>query len=138
MAATSDWTGDPEIDEALGACDLTQPVAMLNLLKFRRQARYAADSGEMPCTGEEAYARYAKLVRPVLEPLGATVILTGAVWLVRRPDEWDRSFIVRYNHASDILNLSADPAYRKVAHHRSAALADSRLLMLTFDAAGLG
>jgi uncharacterized protein (DUF1330 family) len=138
MAETSNWTGDPEIDEALRGRDLSQPVAMLNLLKFQRRARYASDSGETPCSGVEAYARYAKLVKPVLEPLGATVILTGVAWLIGRPDEWDRSFIVRYNHATDILNLSADPAYRKVAHHRTAALADSRLLMLTFDATGLG
>jgi uncharacterized protein (DUF1330 family) len=137
MAETSNWTGDPEIDDALRGRDLSAPVAMLNLLKFRRHARYAPDSGETPCSGVEAYARYAKLVRPILEPRGASVILTGVAWLIGRPDEWDRSFIVRYNHATDILNLSADPAYRKVAHHRTAALADSRLLMLTFDAAGL-
>ena len=137
MAETTGLTGDPAIVEALKGRDLTQPVAMLNLLKFRDQARYAKDSGETPCTGREAYARYARLVKPVLEPLGATVMLTGVVWMIGRPDEWDQSFVVRYHQATDILNLGADPAYQKAAHHRTAALADSRLLMLAFDSSAL-
>ena len=137
MATQSGLTADQSIAEALRGRDLTQPVAMLNLLKFRQRAIYAADSGEAPCSGREAYARYAALVRPVLEPLGAAVILTGVVWMIGEPDEWDQAFCVRYKRATDILNLGADPAYRKVAHHRTAALADSRLLMLAFDSSAL-
>jgi uncharacterized protein (DUF1330 family) len=137
MTQTEGLTTDPQIAEALRGRDLSQPVAMLNQLKFRRYALYAEESGEAPCSGAEAYARYAALVKPILEPLGAAVILTGVAWLIGPSDEWDRSFVVRYPHATDILNLPANPAYQRVAHHCTAALADSRLLMLAFDPTGL-
>ncbi len=137
MAKTTSLIDDPAVAELLGRRDLSQPVGMLNLLKFRDQALYELESGEAPCTGEEAYARYAALVRPILEPMGVTVILTGVAWFIGPANEWDRAFVVRYARGGDIYNLGTDQAYARVAHHRTAALADSRLLMMDFDPSGL-
>jgi uncharacterized protein (DUF1330 family) len=128
---------DNAVLDWLSQHDLSKPVGMLNLLKFRPQAAYAADSGEAPCTGAEAYRRYGALATAILAPMGAKVILTGAVWLIGTQDEWDSAFVVRYERASDLINMSSDPAYLKIVHHRTAALADSRLLMMEFDGRGL-
>jgi uncharacterized protein (DUF1330 family) len=117
--------------------DLSKPAGMLNLLKFRPQAAYGADSGEPPCTGAEAYRRYGALATAILAPMGARVILTGAVWLIGPESEWDSAFVVRYERASDLINMASDPAYLSIVHHRTAALADSRLLMMEFDGRGL-
>ena len=128
---------DPEVRAQLAARDLSKPVGMLNMLKFRKRALYAEDSGQSPCSGEEAYARYAQAVAPILAPLGAQVLLTGAVWMIDRADEWDRVFVVRYDRGEHVLGLLANPDYARIVFHRTAALADSRLLMMDFDSSGL-
>ncbi len=69
--------------------------------------------------------------------MGAQVLLTGSIWMIGRPDEWDRTFVVRYRQGADILNLLANPEYGAIVFHRTAALADSRLLMMDFDDSGL-
>jgi hypothetical protein len=69
--------------------------------------------------------------------MGARVILTGAVWLIGPQSEWDSAFVVRYERASDLINMASDPAYLTIVHYRTAALADSRLLMMEFDGRGL-
>ncbi len=128
---------DPAILGWLEQHDLSQPAGMLNLLKFRQQAAYDAASGEPPCTGAEAYRRYGALASTILAPMGAKIILSGVGWLIGPPDEWDSAFIVRYERASDLINMISDPAYLRIVHHRTAALADSRLLMMAFDGRGL-
>jgi uncharacterized protein (DUF1330 family) len=101
-------------------------------LKFRPRALYAPDSGEEPCSGEEAYARYSALIDPILSPLGVALLLIGSLWLLGRPGEWDRTFVARYPKASIFVELVENPAYHRAVHHRTAALADSRLLLMDF------
>ncbi len=50
---------DPTADQvrALRDATTTGPVTMVNLLKYRAEARYDAGT-EPPCSGREAYARY--------------------------------------------------------------------------------
>jgi uncharacterized protein (DUF1330 family) len=112
--------------------DLTRPVGALNKLKFRPKALYMPDSGESPCSGREAYYRYAVGVTPILQELGATIHLTPSYWLEERPDEWDHVFVVRYPTVSAWLALAEQPGYRRIMHHRTAAVADSRLLIMEF------
>ncbi len=129
-----EWATDPEaVAAAMARRDLDKPVGMLNLLKFREHAHYAPDSGEEPCSGEQAYARYAQLVAPLLHAMGARIILSGYSWMIGSEDEWDRAFVVRYERASDLIGLPGKPEYLRIAHHREAALADTRLLMMDFD-----
>jgi uncharacterized protein (DUF1330 family) len=130
------WELEAEGIDDLKHLDTHQPIAILNLLKFRKHALYEADSGETPCTGAEAYSRYATLVRPILDMLGSSVVMSGALWVIGRPDEWDRAFVVRYEKTSDVLKLASDPLYLRVAHHRAAALADYRLLMMHLNGSG--
>ena len=50
-----------EISESLKKLDLSRPIALLNMLKFRDQADYGPDSNETPCSGEEAVTTHPRL-----------------------------------------------------------------------------
>ncbi|BES70524.1 hypothetical protein RE428_15420 [Marinobacter nanhaiticus D15-8W] len=108
-----------------------EPVVMLNLLRFREQAVYSDDENETACTGREAYARYSKQALPHLEKVGAKAEWVGeAMTTVIGPDEegWHDVLLVRYPSAEAFLAMVGDPEYQAVVHHRTAALADSRLI----------
>jgi uncharacterized protein (DUF1330 family) len=107
-------------------------MGALNQLKFREHALYASDSGDEPCSGKDAYGRYGALVTPILSPQGVEPLLLGSLWLLGEPDEWDSTFVVRYPKASIFLELTENPAYHQAVRHRTAALADSRLLLMDF------
>jgi uncharacterized protein (DUF1330 family) len=118
----------------LRGIDLSQPVGMLNLLKFRAEALYAPDSGETPCSGAEAYRRYGEAVTPILQGMGATVHLSGLRELIGAADEWDMAFVVRYPSGHVYSSLRDIPAYQAITHHRAAAVAESRLMLMQFHA----
>jgi uncharacterized protein (DUF1330 family) len=118
--------------DVLDGVDLTQPIGMLNLLKFREQALYAPDSGEEPCTAAEAYRRYGQGVMEALARSGAKMLLTGVRELIGAQDEWDSAFVVHYPTGQAFLDLVESPAYKAIVHHRAAAVADSRLLLMQF------
>ncbi|MCJ8190864.1 DUF1330 domain-containing protein [Sphingomicrobium aestuariivivum] len=109
------------------------PIEMLNLLRFREQARYPDDHPAGPCSGADAYHRYLDAAGTVTARLGLDVIwsATPALTLIGPADEdWDMAFIARYPDASAFLTMIADPDYQAATVHRTAALADSRLLRL--------
>jgi uncharacterized protein (DUF1330 family) len=129
-----------QIDQQTGqdflrGIDLSQPVGLLNLLKFRETALYAPESGETPCSGVEAYRRYGEAVAPILEALGAVVYLSGLRELIGPSDEWDMAFVVRYPSGHAYRSLRGIPAYQAIVHHRQAAVADSRLMLMQFHEA---
>jgi uncharacterized protein (DUF1330 family) len=119
-------------EDMLRGIDLSRPVGMLNLLKFREQALYAPESGEAPCSGAEAYQRYGAAVTPILAGMGATLHLSGVRELIGAADEWDMAFVVRYPTGRIYRSLRDNPAYRAITHHRMAAVADSRLMLMQF------
>jgi uncharacterized protein (DUF1330 family) len=45
--------------------------------------------------------------------------------------EWDVVLLVQYPSRQAFLTMVADPEYQACAHHRTAALADSRLIPMT-------
>lgn len=52
--------------------------------------------------------------------------------LIAPPGEhWDQLLLVRYPSAAAFLAMLADPEYQAATVHRSAALADSRLIATT-------
>ncbi len=115
----------------LGAEDDGKPLVMINLLRYRDRAAYKDGSGEEPCSGREAYLRYGTAAGPCIEKAGAEMVAGGAVQLVViGPDseEWDDFFLVRYPNKQAFIDMVSDPEYQAIAHHRTAALADSRLV----------
>ena len=112
---------DPTTDQAnafAGTAGQSEPVVMLNLLRFRDG-------------GADSYAVYATAVADHLERVGAQLLWAGAcdeALIGPEAREWDAAAIVRYPSRGAFLEMVADPSYREIAAHRSAALADSRLI----------
>lgn len=110
------------------------PVVMLNLLRYREHADYSGHPGEKPCSGRDAYRRYAALVMPLIGGTGANVQSTGR-WqatVIGAPGEtWDDLLMVQYPTRQAFLTMIRSKAYQAIAFHRQAALADSRLIAFT-------
>jgi uncharacterized protein (DUF1330 family) len=106
-----------------------QPLSMLNLLRFRPQADYAEPSA--PCSGREAYAEYSRQVLPLLQSVGGELFWLGQVHsalIAPAGEDWHEVLLVKYPNKQAFLQMIQSPAYRAIVHHRTAALADSRLL----------
>lgn len=122
------------IQEFLVAAEGTSPITMLNLLRYREQADYAGHPDETPCSGREAYRRYAEGVVACLASVGGTIAFAGgALATVIAPDDerWDDVLLVQYPSAQALFTMISSDAYRAIGHHRSAALEDSRLVALS-------
>ncbi len=109
------------------------PIFMLNLLKFREQVDYADGEAHAPCSGRAAYARYMHAIQPFLKSSG------GALqnrWFPKHmiigPDDkqWHEVFVVEYPSKEAFLGMAMDPDYIEITRHRTAALEDSRLIMM--------
>lgn len=103
---------------------------MLNLLRFR--ARAAHDDGT-EATGEEAYRAYARESGPVLERPGGRQVWLGVPELAPTGPEdeaWDLAFVAEYPSVAAFVEVLRAPVYRAAVHHRTAAVADSRLIRM--------
>lgn len=110
------------------------PIVMINLLRFREQAAYPPGSSETPCTGREAYGRYAVTALQQVREVGGRVVWQGGVLnaLIAEPgEEWDEASLVEYPSPKAFLEMVSRPAYLEAAVHRTAALVDSRLIATT-------
>ena len=108
------------------------PVVMLNLLRFREQADYGEGAAE-PCSGAEAFMRYAAAVAPLLEKHGARQVWQGrqAAMLIGPDDkEWHLIVLMQYPGAGAFMDMVTSDDYRSIVFHRTAALADSRLIAM--------
>ncbi|MDD0844951.1 DUF1330 domain-containing protein [Pseudomonas sp. Gutcm_11s] len=108
-----------------------QPILMLNLLRYRDQAAYPDTSPHSPCSGREAYARYSRTALSKVRGVGGSVqLLAGvrAALIAPQDEHWDEMLLVSYPSPESFLAMLADPEYRAATEHRSAALADSRLI----------
>jgi uncharacterized protein (DUF1330 family) len=108
-----------------------QPIMMLNLLRYHAQARYPEGSPHAACSGREAYARYSRTALTKVRGVGGKVQLLAQarVALIAPADEqWDELLLVHYPSREAFLGMLADAEYQAAAVHRTAALADSRLI----------
>ena len=107
------------------------PIVMINLLRYREQAAYPPDAGAGACSGREAYQRYGASVTPMLAEAGGRVLWFGSVkQTVIGPEgeQWDDAILVEYPSRKAFLGMVASGPYQEIAVHRTAALADSRLI----------
>lgn len=127
----------PDSIAAFTARDLSQPVTMLNLLRFRAIADYSECldlAPDEPISGKQAYDLYSRNTIPLLNAVGgkATYFGRGGPLLIGPPDvRWDLILLVEYPRVQSFLDLLENPAYQSGAGHRTAALEDSRLLPMT-------
>jgi uncharacterized protein (DUF1330 family) len=118
--------------EALAGDTSESPIMMINLLRFAEQADYPEDFDAEPCSGAEAYARYAAATQPFLEGVGGSPVwgAPGKLVVIGPEDEaWDVVVAVRYPSRQAFLEMALNPDYLAITPHRSAALSDSRLIL---------
>ncbi|MGH8528836.1 MAG: DUF1330 domain-containing protein [Nevskiales bacterium] len=109
------------------------PVTMLNLLRYRPQAAYPPNAKVKPCSGKEAYERYAAVaVKKVAAVGGQPLVMLDALARFIGPEgeDWDEMLLVRYPSLQAFLSMLAMPDYQASTVHRTAALADARLTVL--------
>lgn len=114
------------------------PIHMINLVRFKDQAEYEDDAqpDSGPISGADAYALYGQLAGPFVQAVGGSTAWASpkSTVLIGPADEsWDAVFAVRYPNRSAFLEMVTDPRYQAVAHHRTAAVADSRLILTDIE-----
>ncbi|WP_068304019.1 DUF1330 domain-containing protein [Pararhodobacter sp. CCB-MM2] len=115
-----------------------RPVHMLNLVRLRAEAAY--DDGRK-ASGAEAYAAYGRESGPIFRRLGGTILWSGKpeLMLIGPMDEaWDLAFVAVYPTGQAFIDMIRDADYQRAAQHRTAAVADSRLIRMTPGEAGAG
>ncbi|MEQ1541100.1 MAG: DUF1330 domain-containing protein [Novosphingobium sp.] len=110
-----------------------RPIHMLNLIKFRDLADYPPDHPNhgKGLTGREAYAIYAEGFQRVVANDGAAMVWNAPMeCVVTGPEgEWDEAFVMGYPDAATFMAMVKNEEYvRDVVPHRTAAVADSRLI----------
>ena len=112
-----------------------QPIQMLNLVRLREVADYPQghpDHGKV-ISGLEAYRAYGRTTAAIFTRLGGRQIWAGKpqVMVTGPQDEtWDLAFIAEYPSSEAFRAMVRDPEYRDLVQHRTAGVADSRLLRL--------
>ena len=122
----------------------TEPVFMLNLLKFKARADYdpptTDEDGDV--SGQTAYGRYAKAFGDMLRERGVEGVETvfgGSANSVLIGDgdaaNWDAVALVRYPDAQTMFDLVSSDAYRSIHFHRKAGLEGQ--LLISCDGSGV-
>lgn len=107
-----------------------EPIAMLNLLKFRRKAAYE-DGRPSELSGAEAYQLYANAFHEIMEPRGVRVLYSGEVkgLLIGEGDDlWDAVAIIQYPSTAVMLEMLRDEGYQRAQQHRAAGLEGQLLI----------
>jgi uncharacterized protein (DUF1330 family) len=107
-----------------------EPIAMLNLLKFRAKAAYE-DGRPSELSGAGAYQLYANAFREIMEPRGVRVIYSGEVkgLLIGEGDDlWDAVAIIQYPSTAIMLEMLRDEDYQRAQQHRAAGLEGQLLI----------
>ncbi len=115
---------------ALLAAPDDRPVVMLNLLKFKPQA----DDGS-GVTGQEAYERYARAMRTVVESHGGRFIWLGQVDALVIGDagaaDFDVVGIVEYPSRKKFVEIATSDRVREIGVDRAAGLESQWLIATT-------
>jgi len=125
---------DDRLEALASGGDDGGPRVMINLLRYRETAAYPPGSGAEPCSGREAYQRYSDGVMPCIREAGGRLVWLGRVRLtVIGPvdEEWDDAILVEYPSREAFVGMLTSERYQACAGHRTAALADSRLIETT-------
>lgn len=108
-------------------------IVMVNLLKYREKAAYAADRAEarQNLSGLEAYRRYGAKALQCVTETGGGIVWSGQqalVFIGGAEQDWDEVICVRYPSRQAFLEMIARPDYLAATYHRDAGLARTALL----------
>lgn len=101
------------------------PICVVNFIKLRPAALYAAEAADAPCSGLEAFMRYAAVSTSRIGANGGNVVFGGRKerGFVGIDEDWDVIVIANYQSRAAFLGLFRDEAYREAYRHRRAAVA---------------
>jgi hypothetical protein len=126
---------------ALVRRNLSGPIVMLNLLRFRDAADYSASPELAPpesISGRQAFDHYIDHTLPFLLDSGGDVLYlgTGGDYFIGPSDEgWDFAMLIRQTSLESFFAFASNEAYQAGIGHRTAAVRDSRILPLVDAAA---
>lgn len=137
---------DPTREQFKGmfSLPLQQPIAMLNLLRFREVAQYGADAAEAnqdPVSGRIAYGRYSQETEVLYRAAGGRQLWVGAgqhVLVGPNEERWDLVFLAYYPSAQAFVDMVKSPAYQHATRHRTAGVEEARLIRCAELPAGAG
>ena len=126
---------DPDRDNWQRFKDLPRdtPIQLLNLIRFRELAVYP-DGHPMQgrgLAGREAFALYSRAFQDHVRLMGAAMVWEGRLeCTITGPDgEWDHAFVMGFPGSATMMAMVKNPDYiRDIVPHRTAAVADSRLI----------
>ena len=121
--------------KVLNETDPDVPIVMLNLIRFRDTALegYGCDG----MTGEEAYAEYGRRLRALAADFPGSpfwVGNAGRTYIGPEDEHWDMVLCVEYESVTIFRDMLASDPYQQAATARTAAVADSRLVLMHQDA----
>ena len=124
-------TRSDEQSKLVSEADPNVPIVMLNLIRFRDTAldQHGCDG----MTGEEAYAEYGRRLRALAADFPGSPFWVGdagRTYIGPDDETWDLVLCVRYQSVSIFRDMLASPAYQRAAQARTAAVADSRLVLM--------
>lgn len=125
------WPSKEQFATLAAHTDEFETLTMLNLLRYRTEADYSANPNESPCSGKEAYARYAQQAGPLVKSYGGRFVFAGAAAntvIGPKDEQWDDVLLVEYPSVSAFMEMAGSEQYQAFAYHRAAALLDSRLV----------
>lgn len=97
--------------EAVEGLAPSEPVVMLNLMKFRERSLDGRGSGW------DAYRRYSAHIAPLLKAVGGTILWTGEVQAVAlgqlAQGDWDYAALVWYPKPAAFLDMVTSAEYQK-------------------------
>ena len=114
-----------------------QPIQMLNLIRLKPRAEYPPDHPDhgRDLSGLDAYRAYGRTSAEVFRRVGGRQGWVGKPQVMvsgpQDAEQWDLAFIAEYPSTAAFIEMVRDPGYREHVKHRTAAVADSRLLCLT-------
>jgi uncharacterized protein (DUF1330 family) len=126
---------DREAWAAFKSLPRDQPIQMLNLIRLKPLADYPeghADHGK-GLSGLDAYRAYGRTTARIFKRVGGRQVWAGKPQVMvtgPQAEAWDLAFIAEYPNSAAFMAMVADPEYRELVKHRTAGVADSRLLRL--------
>ena len=107
-----------------------EPIAMLNLLKFKETADYA-DGRETQLSGRQAYQLYGQAFQDIMGPQGVRVLYSGEVrglLIGQGADLWDAVALIQYPSTQVMLDMLRNEDYQRAQAHRAAGLEGQLLI----------
>lgn len=115
----------------LNDADADTPIVMLNLIRFRDTALEGHGCDGM--TGQEAYAEYGRRLRGLAADFPGSPFWVGdagRTYIGPEGEDWDMVLCVGYESVSIFRDMLASEPYQEAAVARTAAVADSRLVLM--------